>query len=33
MRHHLFNAKEALTSAYAEVAAEDDPPRAVQAVG
>jgi DNA-binding GntR family transcriptional regulator len=33
MRHHLFNAKEALTSAYAEVAEEDDPPRAVQAVG
>ena len=32
MRHHLFNASEALTSAYAEVA-EDEPPRAVQAVG
>jgi DNA-binding GntR family transcriptional regulator len=33
MRHHLFNAKEALTSAYAGATDEGDPPRAVQAVG
>jgi DNA-binding GntR family transcriptional regulator len=34
MRHHLFNAKEALTTAYAEAATtddDDDTPRAVQA--
>jgi DNA-binding GntR family transcriptional regulator len=34
MRHHLFNAREALTSAYAEAALNgDDTPRAVRAVG
>jgi DNA-binding GntR family transcriptional regulator len=33
MRHHLFNAKEALTSAYADTAEKGDPPRAVRAVG
>jgi DNA-binding GntR family transcriptional regulator len=33
MRHHLFNAREALTSAYAEAAdSGDEPPRAIQAV-
>ncbi|HEX8977568.1 MAG TPA: GntR family transcriptional regulator [Solirubrobacteraceae bacterium] len=32
MRHHLFNAREALTSAYAESSAKVDPPRAVRAV-
>ena len=33
MRHHLFNAREALTSAYAEAAdSGDKPPRAIQAV-
>lgn len=34
MRHHLFNARDALTSAYAGVADESEPaPRAVRAVG
>ncbi|HEY5431377.1 MAG TPA: GntR family transcriptional regulator [Solirubrobacteraceae bacterium] len=33
MRHHLFNAREALTSAYAGAAAEGETPRAVEAVG
>jgi DNA-binding GntR family transcriptional regulator len=34
MRHHLYNAKEALTSVYAEVAesGDDDTPPAVRAV-
>jgi DNA-binding GntR family transcriptional regulator len=32
MRHHLFNAREALTSAYAEAATEGDDPRPVRAV-
>lgn len=33
MRHHLSNAREALTIAYAEPASEDETPPAVQAVG
>ena len=33
MRHHLFNAREALTSVYAKQPDEGDPPQAVQAVG
>jgi DNA-binding GntR family transcriptional regulator len=33
MRHHLFNAREALTTAYAGAADDGETPRAVQAVG
>jgi DNA-binding GntR family transcriptional regulator len=33
MRHHLFNAREALTTAYAGATDEGETPRAVQAVG
>lgn len=33
MRHHLSNAREALTSVYAEAAQKGDTPRAVEAVG
>ncbi len=33
MRHHLFNAREALTNVYAGVADEGETPRPVQAVG
>jgi DNA-binding GntR family transcriptional regulator len=33
MRHHLFNAREALTTVYAEQPDAGDPPEAVQAVG
>ncbi|HZE06228.1 MAG TPA: GntR family transcriptional regulator [Solirubrobacteraceae bacterium] len=33
MRHHLFNAREALTNAYAEAAEKGETPEAVEAVG